>query len=211
MDSAKLLDRIAWTGYLYQTEKKTECSQMEYYYLVGSLPMLDLDTTPPMSEEEFVAICADWLPKDLLARLGTLSLIPPKDIQKGESATDRWNVWETRLRNALAVRRARREGGGGDRAAEKFTRENPDFFSEIEDGVQEAFAKQSPLEREDLLDTLRWRELETLGAGHEFDFDKLCVYKLKLLLLAKRAARNTESGRENLTVALTPAALTLKD
>ena len=184
---------------------------MEYYYLVSSLPMLDFDAPPSISEEDFAGVCADWLSEEELERLDALSLIPSEDIRRNESAIDRWNVWETRLRNALAARRARRDNGGGDRAAEKFIRENLDFFSEIDDGVQEAFAKPSPLEREDVLDKLRWRELETLESGHDFDFDKLCVYKLKLLLLAKRAARNTELGRENLTAALSPTALVLKD
>jgi hypothetical protein len=160
-----------------------------------------------MSETEFLDACADWLPDDAMERIRELTLLPPEDIRKGDSAIDRWNVWETRLRNALAARRSRRDGGGGDRAAEKYLRENLDFFSEIEDGVQEAFSKSSPLEREDVLDKLRWRALEDIESGHDFDFDKLCVYKLKLLLLAKRASRNTAKGEENLEAALTTTAL----
>jgi len=171
--------------------------------------MLDFDSAPPMSEDEFLDSCADWLPGDAMGRLRDLSLLPPEDIRKGDSAIDRWHVWETRLRNALAARRARREGGGGDRAAEKYLRENLDFFSEIEDGVQEAFAKSSPADREDVLDKLRWRVLEDIESGHDFDFDKLCVYKLKLLLQVKRASRDTAKGAENLEAALATTALAL--
>jgi len=175
----------------------------QQYYLVSSLPMLDFESAPPLSEDEFLDACVEWLPEDAMERLRSLSLLPPEEISRGESAIDKWYVWETRLRNALAGRRARREGGGGDRAAEKFLRENLDFFSEIEDAVQEAFSKPSPLDREDVLDKARWRMLDSVEAGHPFDFDKLCVYKLKLLLLAKRASRDTRKGEEYLEAALT--------
>ena len=53
-----------------------------------------------------------------------------------------------------------------------------------------------------MLDLLRWRFLEEMETGHMFDFDGLCIYKLKLSLLEKYRYRKAELGKDNFNLAL---------
>ena len=55
---------------------------------------------------------------------------------------------------------------------------------------------------EKMLDLLRWRFLEEMETGHMFDFDGLCIYKLKLSLLEKYRYRKAELGKDNFNLAL---------
>ena len=158
----------------------------QFYYLISSLPMLEPDEAPKLTPEDFSAACADCISPKQAEILKSLSLVP------GAGVMPEWEEWETMLRNRLAGRRSKAVENSG-----RYIREEKDFFSEIEHGVQEVYLKDNPLERENFLDTLRWNRLEDIEAGHEFDFTKLCVYKLKLLLCGKRAARDRVQGEEN--------------
>jgi len=97
------------------------------------------------------------------------------------------------LRNCLAGRR-----DAGDSDSEQYLRNETDFFSEIEPGVQEAIALDNPLECERRLDALRWRRLDDIASQDSFSFNALAVYMIKLLLLEKWQPRNNENGYENL-------------
>ena len=88
-------------------------------------------------------------------------------------------------------------GKGKGRYAENQIRDELDFFSEIEKGVQDAFSKSTPLEMENALDVLRWQRLENIETGHVFDFTNLSVYKLKLMLCEKYSVLNKEKGAES--------------
>lgn len=164
----------------------------EYYYLASSLPMLMPDLDPVMSLEDFEEQCSDWLSPEELAVINDLGLVPGGGHAPG-SAGARWNDWETCLRNRLARGRS-----GSGQELENILREESDCYGEIELGVAETLASTDPMEREKMLDALRWRFLDDLETGHTFDFDALCVYKLKLLLRLKWTGRAVNTGRENL-------------
>ena len=51
-----------------------------------------------------------------------------------------------------------------------------------------------PLEAEKILDRMRWAKLDELEAGRQFDFDRVCIFKLKLLILAKYSGRTPDAG-----------------
>lgn len=104
----------------------------------------------------------------------------------------RWNSWETSLRNC-AIRTAA-HGQPADTGA--FIRVEDDFFSDTARGVQQAYAAKDPLERERLLDMMRWEMLDGCEGTHSFDFDRLCIYKLKLMILEKWQRRSTAAGLE---------------
>jgi hypothetical protein len=165
-----------------------------YYYLISSLPMLMFDGEAPMTVEEFVSNCHDHISKRDSELLEKLSLIPEIDQTfPAGSAADRWKQWEICLRNRIAVHRAPQ---GKD--VHGYLRDESGCFCEIDSGIQEAFAIKNPLDREKYFDRMRWRALDDFESGHHFDFDRLCVYKLKLMLLEKWSNRQVPEGVKNL-------------
>ena len=52
----------------------------------------------------------------------------------------------------------------------------------------------NPLEEEIKLLELQWSKLEDLSLGHYSDFEALCIYKLKLLILLRKWSFNQEKG-----------------
>jgi hypothetical protein len=156
--------------------------------------MLSPGEQPMLSSEDFLASCKDALSASEFDILENLALLPSeRNTTCKTSAVEDWYVWETCLRNALVHMRTK--GKAAD--SEKFIRPELDFFSEIEKGVQEAFGKPTPLEMENALDKLRWSRLDEMEVGHVFDFTKLCVYKLKLMLCEKLNLLDKEKGSEN--------------
>lgn len=169
-----------------------------YYYLVSSLPMLMMGETAPISLENFMESCKDWLSDKELDQLTKLDLTPTETAPfDSDSSAGKWNQWETSLRNRIAKHRA----SSLNKDADHYTQPEKDVFSEIERIVQEAYSV-NPLEREKIFDKNRWQQLDNLEAGHEFDFDKLCIYKIKLMLNEKWKHRKTEQGVENLNTIL---------
>ena len=164
-----------------------------YYYLSASLPILAFGTAPPLSETEFLARCREQLTDADFRVLQACSLLPDDAELPSGSAAARFRSWETCLRNLLAGKRTVPGGEAGS-----YWRHEDDFFSEIAPGVQEALAVGNVLEREKALDQLRFRALDWLEAGHLFDLDHLCIYKLKLALLAKYQPFDPERGAANL-------------
>lgn len=169
-----------------------------YYYLISSLPMLMFDEKALLSVEEFAEACAGKVVENDLKILNELGLIPEAGrVYPAGSMAERWRQWEICLRNRIAVHRAPQ---GKD--AHAYMQDEHGSFGEIEFGIQEAFALKNPLEREKYFDRMRWRALDDFEAGHHFDFDKLCIYKLKLMLLEKWNERQVEQGVKNLDAML---------
>ena len=160
----------------------------QFYYLISSLPMLTLDEKPSIDSAKFLDSCNGFVLPEELETLSDLALHPSDS--NSCNVIEEWSNWETLLRNQLVLKRAKQ-------GSEKYLHEEHDTFSEIVKGVQEAYLKADPLEREDYLDQLRWTRLEDLEVGHEFDFRKLCIYKIKLMLCEKRINRSREKGSEN--------------
>lgn len=140
-----------------------------------------------------MAACTDFLSVKEMAELQELSLIPPEQYAGKTKTVSAWYDWETCLRNALVQLRSKGKGAEG----EKFLRQENDFFSEISKGVQEAFNKSTPLEMENLLDKMRWAELDDLAVGHDFDFAILCIYKLKIMICEKQLLLDKNNGSDN--------------
>lgn len=164
-----------------------------YYYLISSLPMLKPLEDTPFNSEEFAALCAEWLGGREMAVLASTSLVPDGGKAPAGSLAAKWKDWETCLRNRIAKQRV----SVNKTDAAPFIRPGGGFYSEIESGVQNAFAKGTPLEREETLDRLRWRAVEDFETGHIFDLDRLCAYKLRLAINAKWRGRSIEPGRDN--------------
>lgn len=165
----------------------------EYYYIVASLPMLSISGAPPISSDEFLAAVEEHLPLLEAAELRGLSLLPATNAASTRDDILKWNEWETSVRNRVASLRSKNDAS----AAERAQRPGGGFFTEVESGVREAFAKSNPLERENHLDQLRWAFCDALEQESFFGFAKLAAYRLKLLICEKRAAVDAEKGAEN--------------
>ena len=57
-------------------------------------------------------------------------------------------------------------------------------------------AALNPAERERAVDRLRWRMLDELTWGNEFEFDHICAYRIKLRLAEKYRGRDAGTGRK---------------
>ena len=169
-----------------------------YYYLISSLPMLMFDEKAPLSIEYFNDACVGKVSENDLEILNKLILVPEAEqAYPANSAAERWRQWEICLRNRIALHRAPQGKDIRDSLQDEAA-----CFCEIDTGIQEAFALKNPLEREKYFDQMRWRVLDDFESGHHFDFDRLCIYKLKLLLLEKWNKRQVEQGVKNLDVML---------
>jgi hypothetical protein len=160
--------------------------------------MLKKDESPALTPEAFLALCSDWVEQDRMDFLSKLQLRPVEGLKiPAGSSVAEYLSWEGALRERFAKARAARLN------RQDFVPAEADkHFVEAEHIVQEALAAPNPLERERFLDKLRWSKLEDLEFGHIFDFDILCLYKLKLLLRCKWQARQPARGSANLDKAV---------
>lgn len=166
---------------------------MMYYYLCASLPSLVFGEVPALRLTEFDAICREELAPNEYGRLTSGGL----RLRRGESGTGLpqlyadYTRFEQYLRTRIAQRRVARD--------EEKTLTLPDpeeYFTEI-DTLLGQISGSDPAERERSIDQLRWRRIEDLEAGHDFDFDQLCAYRLKLEILEKYRERKADVGREH--------------
>jgi len=164
----------------------------EYYYLVSTLSMLSLGTKPFRGSGAFLELCADQLTPERQARLNAVELVP-----SGQPCCEldrRWQDWETYVRNRLVRLRAAKLQQDVDR----WLKSENDAFPTDGRTVDELVNNRDPLSREHGLDELRWQRLDDFSVGHDFDFDALVAYRLRLLLAEKWIAGTAETGRQNL-------------
>lgn len=169
---------------------------LAYYYILSSLPMLRKDGPPPITSDYFLHSCAEMIPAGTVKQLASLKLLPEKETAFGRhSSAVKWYKWESDLRTKLAKFRAVSLG-------REHKGQQANGFSDIDRRIEEILAVPSPAEREKMLDNLRWRALEDLEFGHNFDFDNLCIYKIKLMLLEKWVGKDSQKGLDNLAAIL---------
>lgn len=164
----------------------------DYYYLVSMLPMLSLGDKPLFGSGLFLEHCAAQIAPDLQAQLAAIELVP-----NGHPCCDldrRWQAWETYIRNRLVSLRAAKL----QQDATKWLKSDSDAFPTDGRTLDELVNNRDPLSRERGLDELRWQRIDDFCVGHDFDFDTLVAYRLRLLLAEKWIAGSAETGRENL-------------
>jgi len=161
----------------------------QYYYMIASLPLLQIDSPPPFSIEDLYYSCRGNIDDSDLFLLKSLSLEP--GIAGGNAFLEQWYGWETALRNELVRLRSQKKGMD----SEKHLREG-DVFPGIPEIAREAFTQDSPLAGEETLNRARWMKLDELEVGHYFDMVKLMVYALKLQLLQRQGSFTEKLGKE---------------
>ena len=187
----------------------------QYFALKASLPMLLFDAAPPISSEEFLSRCEAFLAPDRMKFLRELTLSPrelpdfEKDFKraaipsKKDIRTDDTRVmqlysrWEISLRNTLARLRAAKLGQDPEANVVKYAA----FDSAADTVARNAFILTDPMEKEQALDRARWDFLDELEWSHAFNFEALCIYRCKLMILEKWAARRNGNAAANLDAA----------
>jgi len=162
---------------------------MNYYFLAASLPSLSLDSPPPLSFDQFRALCAEHFTPGEMRALDELRSPVTEDAR--DAFVSGWRHREVRLRNAVARARAARLQK--DPAA--CVREQQGFDASEERAVADAFAKNTPADRELALDRFRWKQIEELAGFDMFSPRALLAYGLKLRLAERWAGMSEEKGR----------------
>ena len=153
-----------------------------YYFFSASLPELRPGETPPLTLAEFDADA------ELQLTPRHYALMTAEDPKARVFGAMR--RFEEYLRTRIAERRAEKLGIPADFP------EPEEFHMEV-DAALGQLAALNPAERERALDALRWKMLDELTVGSDFDFDHICAYRIKLRLGEKYRGRNAETGREH--------------
>jgi hypothetical protein len=164
----------------------------QHYYLVASLPLLLFDEPPPFSGAAFLQMCREQVAEGDHALLSRISFAALRSRPGDPGAWSAYCAWETALRNELAVQRAQRLGVHPD----PFLRP-ASFYVGLPALVKEALGAGTPRAVETALDRRRWSYLEELEAGTQFGLGRLVAYRLKLLLLERKAMFRPEPGRSS--------------
>lgn len=171
-----------------------------YYYLVASLPLMHFGEAPKLASGPFLSRCATQVSAAHYAMLAGVELVQSQPQITGLALLDRWHDHERALRNALAVARAQRLGIEPTAHLRHF-RPHPALAG----FAQQLLALDSPLAADEALDRRRWQFLEELAFGHYFDLEILVIYRLKVLLLERRARFDPAMGAARLDRWLTDA------
>ncbi len=166
---------------------------MKYFFLGASLPMLSLETPPPMTLAQFTALCGGHLLSEHMAVFERLmnDATGPDD---GEFALA-WRDRDAELRNAVVAERAARLGVDAG-SYERDSGASCDTY--VCKGVAEAFAGKNPRQRELALDRLRWGVIEELQGFDSFSPEAIYGYGLKLRLAERWAGLSEKKGRERM-------------
>lgn len=164
---------------------------MSYHYLVASLPQLFFSNPPPFSCRDFLARCDGVLSRDHLALLAALL---EGRLVTGGTFADAWSAREIQLRNAVARFRATRLGVD----AGSFQQDHSGYDVRLVQGVADAFAKPTPLEREQGLDRERWRLAEELALADPFGLGIVLAFAVKLRIAERWAALTDAAGQNKI-------------
>lgn len=105
---------------------------------------------------------------------------------------DQFLEFEEMMRYTLATIRAEKLGFSRDVYLES------SYFSSYYLGILKPLClKENPFEVELGLDMLKWQFLTELEVGNDFNFEKLVIYLLKLMLVSRRSLFIEEIGEKN--------------
>jgi len=163
-----------------------------YYYLGAQLPYLNYGQAVPMSSKAFRDIALkEMSPAEArLLEFCTLEPIPAQQLSTISSPfIQSWHNWEEVLRLTLARNRSQKL------KREDPTRGNlPEVPTDAVAAAKQAFSVDSPLEAELILDRARWNAIEAFHGIGYFTENMIYAYLLKLKLMERRQAFNTEEG-----------------
>ncbi len=171
----------------------------QYYFLVASLPLLSYENRDAMEPAEYLAMLADHLSPADLETVTSAGIDAPASKDEsgattGNATIESWTRFERGLRNSLVHLRASGSSDPNDFIRVDRTGNDDTDPVELAEATREAYNHESPLSGEDILNRARWFHLDELEVGHFFDLDRVIVYYLKLLILARRRIFTRSEG-----------------
>lgn len=174
---------------------------MAYYFLVASLPTLELDGPAPVGGDEFLRACEDNVAPADYEDLGHIVHGEPEKAK--HPLVGEWLNREVLLRNAVARARAARLG----LQPEPFVKECEYCEPYTESAVADIMRDDAgawpggggPLKRELALDRLRWKAIDDLAGFDHFGAPSLMAFALKLNLASRWDKMKEDAGRAVLT------------
>ncbi|HEY5653447.1 MAG TPA: DUF2764 family protein [Pontiella sp.] len=170
---------------------------MAYYSLVASLPNLQIGDEPPVSTEEYINDCAQWVSERETEMLKAVLLNEP--IASPCPRCKSWNNIETQLRNAVARHRGQKLGVD----YKEYLQPHDGFSGEIEVLVTDAFTRNDPIELEEELDRARWSLADTLIGDDPFGFGKVLAYGIQLKITERWSRMDVSVGKQNIEAVIT--------
>ncbi|APS98324.1 hypothetical protein A7X70_00470 [Borreliella mayonii] len=161
-----------------------------YYYVLASLPYIDLKSLKNYSVSDFLNnVEISLSKKDFDFLKGVLEF----NVDRGKSRViDLFLDFEDTIRYTLAALRAEKLGLSKD-----FYLESTYFSSYYLSILKNICLKENSFEIELSFDLLKWQFLTDLEVGHEFDFEKLIIYFLKLRLFLRHNLFKEKLGIQN--------------
>ena len=150
--------------------------------------MLSMDEAPPLSSEDFVALCEEHL-TDGDHRIVTS--VMNMDTEDGNSLVQTLRLQEIDLSNAIVRIRASQLHLD---AAEYLHGDNRDLAAER--AVGEAYSLSDPHAREQALDKYRWSQLDDLAGFDPFSIRALVIYGRKIRIAERWEAMDKEEGNQ---------------
>ena len=160
---------------------------MSIYYLIASLPTLDLETAPAITPDAFAQLCHEQL---ALAEADAAEALVAGREAPHPFVRD-WRDRDTLLRNAAARQRAARRTTD----PEPYQKPTSGCDLRIERDVEAAFQSADPLQRERQLDRIRWRVADELQGPDPMTPRAALAYAVKLRLACRWAALTPGAGR----------------
>ena len=167
-----------------------------YFYLGAQLPYLIYGQNPPMSSAAFKTLARDQMGASDAWELDYCTLDPAAETDTDAASPKAhckmikyWKEWENTLRLNIAKGRAQKLKRDGE-----ILTDVPDDPVDAAAAAKAALAMESPLEAEIFLDKARWDTIEEYQGTDVFSKNAMYAYLLKLLLMERRMAFNTEEG-----------------
>jgi hypothetical protein len=163
----------------------------KYYYLIASLPTITFDNKPPLSCEEFLAVCKPQLASQDFQLISQAILDEEVDPRSSNGVFRQWSVFNHHLRNEMTYFRARRAG----KDPVVYMRGERSSDSVFADVVAQAAKAADPLSSERIFDRSRWQLLEEMGRYEYFSLEFLLIYALKLRILERYQTIESPKGK----------------
>lgn len=155
---------------------------MKYYYLIASLPHLDLEEKPAISSKEFIRESKKWLTGTDFGRLSRADINDFDAVPGDTRILGEWKAFDSDLRRQLKeVREARKQSE----------------HVQVPPILKRVFDHSTPLEMENELAGIRWNFAEAKETFCDFDLDRLMMYYLKLQIAERKGLFDKKKGMES--------------